>query len=149
MKVRIAAVGRIRSGPEADLVADYLQRFDKTGRSQGLGPATLREVEAKKGGMAEEALLLEKAISGTDRLCVLDERGKCLSSVEFAKALGASEAAFAIGGADGVDPNLRAQADLTLSLGAMVWPHKLARAMLAEQLYRAASILAGTPYHRK
>ena len=155
MKVRIAAVGRIRSGPEADLVADYLQRFDKTGRSQGLGPATLREVEAKKGGMAEEALLLEKAISGTDRLCVLDERGKCLSSVEFAKALGAwrdqgaSEAAFVIGGADGVDPNLRAQADLTLSLGAMVWPHKLARAMLAEQLYRAASILAGTPYHRE
>lgn len=144
----------MRSGPEADLVSDYLDRFDKTGRALGLGPVTFQEVEAKKGGMAAEAALLDKAISGSNVVCSLDERGKILSSPAFADLLakwrdeGRGEVAFVIGGADGIDPSLRAKADFSLSFGQMVWPHMLVRVMLAEQLYRAASILAGSPYHR-
>ena len=104
--------------------------------------------------MAAEGALLSRAIPEGAALCVLDERGKVLSSPEFAQALagwrdgGRQDAAFVIGGADGVDPDLRARADLVISLGRMVWPHMLARVMLAEQLYRAATILAGSPYHR-
>ena len=154
MKLKIAAVGRLRGGPEADLVSDYLDRFDKTGRALGLGPVAFQEVEAKKGGMAAEGALLERAVAGCQPLCVLDERGKTLSSPAFAELLakwrdeGRGEAAFVIGGADGIDPHLRAKADFSLSFGQMVWPHMLVRVMLAEQLYRAASILAGAPYHR-
>ena len=154
MKVRLAVVGRLRSGPETDLVSDYLDRFEKTGRNLGLGPVSVSEVEARKGGMAAEADLLTKAIGQANPICVLDERGQVLTSPAFADQLanwrdqGRSEVAFVIGGADGVDPSLRARADMTLSFGKMVWPHMLARVMLAEQLYRAASILAGTPYHR-
>ena len=154
MKLRIAAVGRLRGGPEADLVADYLDRFDRTGRALGLGPVTLHEVEAKKGGMAAEAVLLAKATASASPVCILDERGKTLTSPQFAQLLadwrdqGQAEPAFIIGGADGTDPDLRANADMAVSFGQMVWPHMLVRVMLAEQLYRAASILAGSPYHR-
>jgi 23S rRNA (pseudouridine1915-N3)-methyltransferase len=154
MKLKIAAVGRLRAGPEADIVRDYMARFEKTGRNLGLGPISLHEVEAKKGGMAAEAHLLEKAIGLSAPVCALDERGKVMSSPDFAKLLGtwrdqgAAEPVFMIGGADGIDPNLRARANISLSFGKMVWPHMLVRVMLAEQLYRAASILAGSPYHR-
>ena len=154
MKVKIVAVGRLRAGPEADLVSDYLDRFGKTGRSLGLGPASVQEVEAKKGGMDAEGELLSKAVAGSQIVCTLDERGKVLTSPDFANILakwrdeGRAEVAFVIGGADGIDPKLRAHADYSLSFGKMVWPHMLVRVMLAEQLYRAASILAGSPYHR-
>ena len=121
----------------------------------GLGPVVEHEVEDKKGGgMTAEGALLAKTLPDGAALCVLDERGKLLSSPEFAQALaawrdaGRQDAAFVIGGADGVDPALRGRADLVISLGRMVWPHLLVRVMLAEQLYRAAQILAGTPYHR-
>ena len=151
----ICAVGRLRRGPEKALIDDYLSRFGKTGRRVGLGPAQVREVEDRKGGgMAAEAALLEAAIPQGARLCVLDERGQTLTSPHFADQLatwrdaGQRDVTFVIGGADGIDPSLRARADLSLSFGAMVWPHMLARVMLAEQLYRAAAILAGTPYHR-
>lgn len=155
MKLRIAAVGRLRAGPEAELIHDYLERFERTGRSIGLGPVSVHEVEAKKGGMAEEARLLEKAAGGDALICALDERGKVMSSPEFARLLAswrdnaAAEPTFIIGGAEGIDPSLRARAGMSLSLGSMVWPHMLVRVMLAEQLYRAASILAGSPYHRE
>lgn len=155
MRLHLCAVGRLRAGPERDLVDDYLQRLDRTGRPLGLGPATEHEAEDRKGGgIAAEGLLLARAIPDGAALCVLDERGKTLSSPEFAQALagwrdsGRQDAAFVIGGSDGVDPALRARADLTLSFGRMVWPHMLVRVMLAEQLYRAATILAGSPYHR-
>ena len=154
MKVRIAAVGRLRPGAEADLISDYATRFDRTGRALGLGPLDLREVDAKKGGMKAEAALLEKAASGASPLIVLDERGSAMTSPIFAERLagwrdeGRAEACFVIGGADGIDPELRAKADFALSFGQMVWPHMLARVMLAEQLYRAATILAGSPYHK-
>ncbi|NNE79836.1 MAG: 23S rRNA (pseudouridine(1915)-N(3))-methyltransferase RlmH [Silicimonas sp.] len=154
MRLKIAAVGRLRRGPEAALVDDYLSRFDKTGRAHGLGPVTLQEVEARKSGKPAEATLLIKATVGIKPVIVLDERGRMLSSPQFAKQLatwrdqGCPEAAFVIGGADGLDRSIRDQADFAISFGAMVWPHMLARVMLAEQLYRAASILAGSPYHR-
>lgn len=155
MRLHLCAVGRLRSGPERDLVDDYLQRLDRTGRPLGLGPATEHEVEDKKGGgKAAEGALLSRAIPDGAALCVLDERGKTLSSPELADMLarwrdgGRQDAAFVIGGADGVDPGLRDRADLAVSFGRMVWPHMLVRVMLAEQLYRAATILAGSPYHR-
>lgn len=155
MRVAVCAVGRLRAGPEADLIADYLDRFGKTGRALGLGPAQVLEVEDKKGGgMEAEAVLLERTAPTGALLVALDERGVVLSSPEFAARLadwrdgGRQDVAFLIGGADGIAPGLRARADFSLSFGRMVWPHMLVRVMLAEQLYRAATILAGGPYHR-
>ena len=155
MRLHLCAVGRLRAGAERDLVDDYLQRLDRSGRPLGLGPVAEHEVEDRKGGgMTAEGALLARTIPEGAALCVLDERGKLLTSPEFAAQLagwrdgGRQDAAFVIGGADGVDPALRARADLTLSFGRMVWPHMLVRVMLAEQLYRAATILAGSPYHR-
>lgn len=155
MRVFICAVGRLRAGPEKNLIDDYLTRFDRTGRALGLGPAKLVEVEDRNGGgIMAEAILLRRALPKGALLSTLDERGKPLSSPDFANRLagwrdaGRSDLALIIGGADGIDPSLRAEADFSLSFGAMVWPHMLARVMLAEQLYRAATILAGGPYHR-
>jgi 23S rRNA (pseudouridine1915-N3)-methyltransferase len=136
-------------------VQDYLQRFDRTGRILGLGPAAEIEVEDKKNlGMGAEAELLARAVPVGAVLVTLDERGRTLSSVEFADQLarwrdaGRQDVAFVIGGADGICPSLRARADFSISFGQMVWPHMLVRVMLAEQLYRAATILGGGPYHR-
>lgn len=155
MRIQICAVGRLRKGPERDLYTDYLTRFDRTGRALALGPASLIEVEDKKGGgMPAEAVLLQKAIPDGALICVMDERGDVMSSPKFADRLagwrdqGRQDVTFVIGGADGIDPALRARADAALSFGAMVWPHMLVRVMLAEQLYRAASILSNGPYHR-
>ena len=156
MRVHVCAVGRLRAGPEHALITDYLARFDRTGRGLGLGPAQVVEVEDKKGGrQAAEADLLRRAVPKGAIICALDERGKTLTSPEFANLLakwrdsGATQdVAFVIGGADGIAPDLRSEADHLLSFGKMVWPHMLARVMLCEQLYRAASILAGAPYHR-
>ncbi|MCE6959902.1 23S rRNA (pseudouridine(1915)-N(3))-methyltransferase RlmH [Cereibacter sphaeroides] len=154
MRLALCAVGRLRSGPERDLVEDYLARFERTGRPLGLPPVQLIEVEDKRGGgMEAEAELLSRAMPAGAALAVLDERGRTLSSPEFAEQLarwrdGGRDVALVIGGADGLAPKLRDRADLALSFGRMVWPHMLVRVMLAEQLYRAATILAGSPYHR-
>ncbi|MEO1919050.1 MAG: 23S rRNA (pseudouridine(1915)-N(3))-methyltransferase RlmH, partial [Paracoccaceae bacterium] len=138
-----------------DLIDDYLKRFDRTGRGVGLGPAKVIEVEDKKGGgSAAEALLLRKAIPEGAMIVTLDERGKLMTSPEFANKLAGwcdnsqRDLAVLIGGADGIAPDLRAEADFSLSFGKMVWPHMLARVMVCEQLYRASNILAGGPYHR-
>jgi len=155
VKISICAVGRLRAGPEFDLVADYLDRFDKAGRQIGLGQATVTEVDTRKcvGPAAEATLLDRMAPDGALRLA-LDERGRTLTSPEFADLLGAwrdagqADLAIFIGGADGFDPAFRNACDRWMSFGPMVWPHMLARVMLAEQLYRAATILAGSPYHR-
>ncbi len=155
MRVSICAVGRMRAGPEKTLIDDYLTRFERTGRALGLGPARVVEVDDRKGGgMGAEAVLLRKAVPAGAVLCTLDERGKVISSPDFADRLagwrdaGRQDLALMIGGADGIDPDLRAEAEFSISFGAMVWPHMLVRVMLAEQLYRAATILAGSPYHR-
>lgn len=148
-------MGRLRAGPERDLIDDYLTRLDRTGRPVGLGPVTEHEIEDRKGsGMVAEASLLSARVPQGARLVALDERGLQMSSPDLATRLaqerdrGAADLAFVIGGADGLHPDLRARADWALSFGAMVWPHALARVMLSEQLYRAATILAGGPYHR-
>lgn len=155
MRVHICAVGRLRGDPEQQLIDDYLTRFDRTGRALGLTLGGVQEVEDRKGGgMAAEADLLRRSLPKTGRLWVLDERGQTLTSPEFSDRLGAlrdqgtGDLAICIGGADGLHPDLRAESDMALSFGRMVWPHLLARVMLSEQLYRAASILAGSPYHR-
>lgn len=155
MRLHLVAVGRLRAGPERDLIDDYRNRFDRTGRPLALGPLTEHEVEDRKGGgMEAEAELISRALPAGALLVTLDERGKVLSSPEFAADLarwrdgGRQDVAFVIGGADGIAPALRARADASISFGRMVWPHMLVRVMLAEQLYRAATILAGSPYHR-
>lgn len=155
MRLHICAVGRLRAGPERALVDDYLTRFDRTGRALGLGPVSVHEVEDKKGGgMEAEAPLLRRAVPAGALLAIMDERGRTMTSPDFAEMLarwrdaGRQDVAFLIGGADGLAPGLRAEANQAISFGAMVWPHMLVRVMLAEQLYRAASILAGAPYHR-
>lgn len=155
MRVTLCVVGRLRAGPERDLIDDYLTRFDRTGRALGLGPASVIEVEDKKGGgSAAEAVLLRKATPDGAFLVTMDERGRVMTSPEFANKLAGwrdnsqRDLAIVIGGADGIAPDLRAEADFSLSFGKMVWPHMLARVMLTEQLYRAATILSGGPYHR-
>ena len=155
MRLRILAMGRLRNGPEKHLIEDYVARFNRSGRPLGLGPVELTELEDKKGGgKAAEATLLLKAIPQGAAVIALDERGKLQSSPDFAADLAQirhaapSELIFVIGGADGLDPAVLQRAQSVLSFGRMVWPHMLVRVMLSEQLYRAASILAGGPYHR-
>jgi 23S rRNA (pseudouridine1915-N3)-methyltransferase len=154
VRVSVLAVGRLRAWPEAALVADWLGRAEAAGRPLGLGPFRVVEVEdrRRRGPDAEAELLLAAAPEGP--LVALDERGRTLDSPAFAARLaawrdgGARDLSLAVGGADGHGSALRARADLLLSFGPMVWPHMLARAMLAEQLWRAVSILSGGPYHR-
>lgn len=157
MRLHVAAVGRLRADvPERALIEDWRTRFDRAGRALGLGPLRELEVEARGvSGPEAEGRLLRRAIPDGSVLVALDERGRAITSPEFAARLarwrdgGTGDVAFVIGGADGLAPSLRDAADLVLSFGSMVWPHTLARAMLFEQIYRAATILAGTPYHRE
>lgn len=154
MKLRIAAVGRLGRRPETTLVEDYAKRLKILAGAAKLGPLEVIEVEDRAGkGPEAEADLLLKALP-VEVLVALDEKGEALDSAALAARLGrwrdagVASAGFAIGGADGHAPKLRAAARLTLSLGPMTLPHALARAVLAEQLYRAATILTGHPYHR-
>jgi 23S rRNA (pseudouridine1915-N3)-methyltransferase len=156
MRLHVAAVGRIRAdAPERALIEDYAMRFNRIARPLGMGPLHEHEAEPRRGtGPAAEADALTRAIPQGATLVALDERGRTLASPEFADKLegfrdrGTADLAFVIGGADGLLRDLRDGADLVLSFGPMVWPHMLARVMLFEQLYRAATILSGSPYHR-
>lgn len=155
MRLHICAMGRLRKGPELALVDDYLARFNKAGRTLSLGPCLVQEVDERKAiTPAAQAPLLQRALPDGAHVVALDERGTMLDSVAFAQLLAATrdagtrDMAFVIGGADGLDDSLRDQAGTVLSLSHMVWPHMLARVMLAEQIYRAATILSGSPYHR-
>lgn len=158
MRLKIAAVGRLKSGPESALVEDYAARIRAVGRGLGVTQFAIVEVEAPKGLDGEarrqkESAALIEATGGARRLA-LDERGRALSSEEFAALLarwrddGAPEIALLIGGADGHAPDLRESADGLLSFGKATWPHMLVRVMLCEQIYRAMTILSGHPYHR-
>lgn len=159
MRIEIAAIGKMRGGPEAALVADYLDRARGFGRRIGISDVALSELDAPKALSGEalkkrEGELLLKSVSDGAVLIALDERGENLSSEKFASLIGrlrddgAAAAAFLIGGADGHGGETRAQAARLISFGAATWPHMLVRAMLAEQLYRAMTILSGHPYHR-
>ena len=153
MKIALLAVGKLGRGPEADLARDYAARASASGRALGLGPVDIVEVEARKPGKAAEAEVLRAQIGDAYLICC-DEHGQALSSRAFAAKIGklrdegVRRLALVIGGADGLDAELLAQARETLAFGVQTWPHALARVMLAEQIYRAASILAGSPYHR-
>lgn len=159
MRVQICAVGRLKSGPEKLLLDEYMSRFDAAGRGIGITSLPLAEVEEKRRAegaelMEREAALLAAAMPKGATLIVLDERGRVETSEAFAKRMGdwrdggVQDLAFAIGGANGLAPSLRDRAAHIMAFGAMTWPHMLARVMLAEQLYRAVTILSGHPYHR-
>ncbi len=161
MKLTLCAVGKLGATPENTMVRDYIARAGQTGRSLGVGPADLVEVEAKKGKSltspqlkAAEAEAIRAALGHEGVVITCDERGELLSSREIAARLerfkdrGERRIAFVIGGADGLDPDLRKTAAFSLAFGPQTWPHALVRVMLAEQMYRAVTILAGLPYHR-
>ena len=159
MRLIIAAVGKLKDGGERDLLARYRERFEALGRTLGLAPVVWHEIaESRVQDVArrreDEAAGLLKLAREADYLIVLDERGKSLTSQAFARLLGkyrddgTGTLALLIGGPDGLAEDVRAAAHAKLALGAMTLPHGLARIVLAEQLYRAATILAGHPYHR-
>lgn len=159
MRVHIAAVGRMKQGPERELVGRYLERAAQTGRPLALTGFDVAELPESRATSAasrksEEAKALRVALPA-GVVVALDERGKMLASEAFAHQLGRWRDAgrptlsFVIGGADGLDPGLVADADLSLSFSPLTWPHQMVRIMLAEQLYRATTILSGHPYHRE
>ncbi len=153
MKITILTVGRLGSAPEALLARTYAERATASGRSLGLGPVEIVEVEARKSGKAAEAEVLAPHLKDAF-VIACDEHGEVRTSRDFAGQIaarrdhGVRRLVFLIGGADGLDPSILAAANGKLAFGAQTWPHALARAMLAEQVYRAVTILAGNPYHR-
>jgi 23S rRNA (pseudouridine1915-N3)-methyltransferase len=153
LKIAIVAIGRLGRGPEAELVKTYAERAGAAGRALGLGPVEVIEVEARKPGKAAEAEALKPHLADA-HVIACDEHGVARGSRDFATEIaalrdgGTRRLVFLIGGADGLDPALLAQARSRLAFGPQTWPHAMARAMLAEQVYRAVTILAGSPYHR-
>ena len=159
MRLVLAAVGRLKAGPERELCGRYVERAAAAARGVGLTGVELREIEEGRSRRPEdrkieEARALRALVPPGARLVLLDERGRALPSESFAADMGrardAGAPAFvvAIGGPDGFDPQLRDEAALVLAFGAMTWPHQLVRIMAAEQIYRAITILSGHPYHR-
>jgi 23S rRNA (pseudouridine1915-N3)-methyltransferase len=158
LRLSVLAVGRLKSGPERELVERYRQRIDSMGRGLGLAGLDMVELPESRARRdddrrAEEAsALLERA--GSSVLVVFDERGKSPSSEALAERIrrwrdeGRASLACIVGGPDGLDPGLRQRADLVVSFGALTMPHQIVRALVAEQLYRALTIIAGHPYHR-
>lgn len=159
MRIVIAAVGRLKDGPERELLDRYVKRAGQAGRGLGLAPVDVLETpegraETAPLRQADEAGRLLKLTDKCEVLLALDEGGRTLASRDFAGLLakhrdaGAAQIGFLIGGADGHGEPVLAKAGMKLSLGLMTLPHGLARIVLAEQVYRAMTILAGHPYHR-
>ena len=159
MRVGIVAIGRMKQGPERELVARYLDRAKAGGKALGLTGFAVTELPESRASAAtarkaEEARAIGDHLPGGTTLVALDEHGASLGSAPFARKLsawrdaGREAVSFVIGGADGIDPDLLKSAELTLSFSSLTWPHQLVRIMLAEQLYRATTILTGHPYHR-
>ena len=152
MRLTFLVVGKMKSGPERDLVDEYLKRARPVAR--GLGFRGIEEIEVASGGLdAEAGRILEKIPAGA-RILRLDEFGPTMGSADFADKLaslrdqGIPDLVFLIGGAEGYGDAVRQAASDALAFGPQTWPHRFVRAMLAEQVYRAMSILAGTPYHK-
>ncbi|HZP76961.1 MAG TPA: 23S rRNA (pseudouridine(1915)-N(3))-methyltransferase RlmH [Pseudolabrys sp.] len=159
MRIVVAAVGRLKQGPEAELAERFRKRARDSGRNVGLRDLEIVEIRESKAReadkrMLEESIALTNIIPERAVVALLDERGKNLDSAGFANLIrqwreeNRPAAVFIIGGADGLSPALRQKAKLHLSFGAATWPHQLIRIMLLEQIYRATTILAGHPYHR-
>jgi 23S rRNA (pseudouridine1915-N3)-methyltransferase len=159
MRLIVIAVGRMKQGPERELADRYRKRFDEIGRKLGFRGLDIHEISESRAREAparitEEAAAITAAIPENSVLVALDERGEAIDSAALARHLGrfrdqsVANIVFVIGGADGLSPELRRKGKLGLAFGAATWPHQLVRVMLLEQLYRAATILAGHPYHR-
>jgi 23S rRNA (pseudouridine1915-N3)-methyltransferase len=155
LRLIVAAVGRLRDGPEAAMTADYIARAAAAGRQLGFKSVELVEVEGRPPGDPRgEAMALFKATPDGARKILLDERGAEWTSRQLADKLarwrddGLPSASFWIGGADGVSQSIKDQADEKLAFGRQTWPHRLVRVMISEQIYRAVTILSGNPYHR-
>jgi 23S rRNA (pseudouridine1915-N3)-methyltransferase len=159
MRIVVAAVGRLKRGPETELSERYRKRAAQTGRNLGLRAVEIVEIRESRAAdagkrMLEESIALANIIPPGAVVVVLDAHGENLDSASFAAQLARwrsddrPAAVFLIGGADGLSPSLRDKAKLRLSFGAAIWPHQLVRVMLLEQLYRATTILTGHPYHR-
>jgi 23S rRNA (pseudouridine1915-N3)-methyltransferase len=158
MRLTIAAIGRLKAGPERDLAARYVDRVSKAGKGLGLTLA-VREFAESRATTAElrrdqEAALILGAVPAGAALVALDEKGKSVDSRAFAGLIdsqrdkGTADLVFAIGGADGLGEAVLGKAAARIAFGALTWPHQLVRVLLAEQLYRAVTILSGHPYHR-
>jgi 23S rRNA (pseudouridine1915-N3)-methyltransferase len=159
MRLVVIAIGRLKQGPERELSERYRERFDDIGRKLGFRGLEIREIPESRARdaatrIAEEAAAISAAIFEKSVLVALDERGENVDSASFARHLGrwrdeaVANTIFAIGGADGLSPELWRKAKLRLAFGSATWPHQMVRVMLLEQIYRAATILAGHPYHR-
>ena len=160
MRLVVAAVGRLKHGPERQLVERYLERVAKASRSSGLRDVEIIEVAESRARDAtrrktEESIALATLVPDGAALVVLDERGENLGTAALADHLrrwrdnGRSACVFVVGGPDGIASSLHDKADIHLAFGALTWPHQLVRIMLLEQLYRATTILLGHPYHRE
>ena len=160
MRLTIAAIGRMKAGPEREVLQRYVKRIAGLAPSQGLAPVEWREFDESRARAvetrrADEAKALLGALPKGGEFVAFDERGASPGSEAFANEIarardhGVAALAFFIGGPDGLDPSLRAAARAVVSFGAMTWPHQLARVMAGEQIYRALTILAGHPYHRE
>jgi 23S rRNA (pseudouridine1915-N3)-methyltransferase len=154
LKVTILAVGRLGRATEAMLAKDYAERATASGRALGLGPVEIVEIDSKKPGKDAEADALLAALPEGAYLIACDEHGTAHPSRAFADRLaklrdgGERRLVLMIGGADGLSPRILDAAKEKLAFGVQTWPHALVRAMLAEQVYRAVTILGGSPYHR-
>jgi 23S rRNA (pseudouridine1915-N3)-methyltransferase len=159
MRLLIAAVGRLKAGPERELFERYVDRANASGRTVSLAPIEISEIPESRARrpadrISEEAGKLNAALPKGAKRIVLDGRGQSLSSEELARRLaklrdqGTPAAAFLLGGADGLAKSLLEPADLAISFGAATFPHQIVRILLAEQIYRAITILSGHPYHR-
>lgn len=159
MKILVVSVGRLKQGPERELAERYAARFIDMGRKLGFQSLESREIAESRARDAasritEEANAIKALLPDRSVVVTLDERGDSMDSVSFARQLGrwrdeqVATNVFIIGGADGLSPELRRMASLSLAFGRATWPHQMVRVMLLEQIYRAATILAGHPYHR-
>jgi 23S rRNA (pseudouridine1915-N3)-methyltransferase len=159
MRIIVAAIGRLKTGPETELAERYAKRARQTGRNLGWRDVEIieiRESRADDAGkrMLEESIALANIIPDRAAVVLLDERGDNLGSAGLSAQLAnwrtddRPAVVFIIGGADGLSPSLRDKAGVRMSFGAATWPHQLVRVMLLEQLYRASTILTGHPYHR-
>ena len=159
MRLLVVSIGRLKQGPERELAERYRERFDDIGRKLGFRGLEIHEIPESRardaaGRISEEAAAISAKIPEKSVLVALDEGGDSIDSLGFARHLGrwrdesVANTFFLIGGADGLSPDLRRKAKLKLAFGAATWPHQIVRIMLLEQIYRAATILAGHPYHR-
>ena len=159
MRLIVVSIGRLKQGPERELAERYRERFDDMGRKLGFRGLEIHEIPESRARdaatrISEEATAISAAIPEKSIMVALDERGDNIDSAAFARHLGrwrddaVANTIFMIGGADGLSPDLRRKAKLKLAFGSATWPHQMVRVMLLEQVYRAATILAGHPYHR-